>query len=91
MKAKEYLDKFLNEAKKEKKSFDGDFLVDDIDVSFTYFNGLDGVELTDELKERLEQEARERAEYLIKGDYREGELNYEDEDHQISGWIKIKR
>lgn len=48
-------------------------------------------ELTDDLKERLTEEAEQRTRAMISEDYRSGELNCCFEDGEVRGWWNIKR
>lgn len=60
-------------------------------VAYSYW-GIEG-EITDELKERLEQEAEERAKSQINEDFVGGELNcifdFGEGETEIRGWWKI--
>jgi hypothetical protein len=64
-------------------SFDGTVHVCAHEVSF-WFKG--DKPITDELKERLTEEAEERSKSQIIEGYVQGELNYEDEECSYTGW-----
>jgi hypothetical protein len=57
-------------------------------VKYRFWNDIP-FELTDDLRERLESEAEERAKDMIKEGYSSGELNYEDDKIQLRGWWEI--
>ncbi len=67
-------------------SFEGTVKVCAHDVRFSFWETIKPDQDTDELKTLLTEEAETRAKACIVKDYVEGELNYETDDLQLSGW-----
>ncbi len=65
-------------------------------VKWSYFGNehIDIGEITEEIRERLESGAEERAKEQIIEDYVQGELNtvivMDDKDYEVRGWWKIE-
>lgn len=59
-------------------------------MKFNYWGTIDSYQDTDELKTQLTEEAESRAKTQIIEDYVEGELNYETDNLQLSGWWTTK-
>ena len=74
-----------------KYSFQGNVKVCAHDVRFNFSGTIKPDQDTDELKTLLTEEAETRAKTCIVEDYVEGELNYETDDLQLSGWWTIKK
>ena len=73
----------------KRRIFDGTVEVCCHTVKFWYDIGRR--KLTDELKERLTEEAESRAKDRINADYHSGDLNCLYNDAEISGWWGIDR
>lgn len=69
----------------EENSYSDSFKKNDIKVEFDYWGDFPD---DSELKEKLKDEAISRALEMIEDGYKEGELNFEDDDYNIRGWWK---
>ena len=67
------------------RTYGGALTVGEHDVSF-YYRLPPGIVITDEMKMNMKREAMDRAKHCISEEYNQGELNYETDEFQATGW-----